>query len=83
MTGKELFDALEFGNVQAGNILFARAAIALTLQSLRAIARYGVTTEKGEQYTGWLQLPASPETDELTALALEIIAIGNLSIEPD
>lgn len=58
-------------------------AIALTLQALRAIARYGVTTEKGEQYTGWLQLPASSETDELTALALEIIAIGNLSIEPD
>ena len=57
-------------------------AIALTLEALRAIARYGVATEKGEQYRGWLQLPASPQADELTSLAREIISSGSLSAEP-
>ena len=32
-------------------------AIALALQALRAVDRYGVTA-KGEQYTGWAKLPA-------------------------
>jgi hypothetical protein len=33
-------------------------AIALTLEKLRAIDRYGVTTH-GEQYTGWIAIPAA------------------------
>ena len=33
-------------------------AIALALQSLRAVDRYGVT-RRGEQYTGWSALPAA------------------------
>lgn len=41
-------------------------AIALTLEHLRAVERYGVTTEQQEQYTGWLKLPASSSVDELT-----------------
>lgn len=32
-------------------------AIALTLDALRAVDRYGATTEAGEQYTGFLRLP--------------------------
>lgn len=32
-------------------------AIALSLEALRAVDRYGVTN-RGEQYTGWKQLPA-------------------------
>lgn len=41
-------------------------AIALTLKNLRTIQRYGVTTERQEQYTGWLKLPAASAADELT-----------------
>jgi hypothetical protein len=33
-------------------------AIALALQALRAVDRYGVST-RGEQYTGWSALPAA------------------------
>lgn len=33
-------------------------AIGLTLTALRAVTRYGAAT-KGEQYTGWLAIPAS------------------------
>lgn len=36
-------------------------AIALSLQALRAVDRYGVT-HKGEQYRGWLALPPGPAT---------------------
>lgn len=35
-------------------------AIALALEALRAVDRYGVT-RKGEQYTGWAKLPAPPD----------------------
>lgn len=35
--------------------------IALTLEALRVADRYGVT-KRGEQYTGWLALPAAGET---------------------
>jgi hypothetical protein len=35
-------------------------AIALGLEALRKVDRYGIT-KKGEQYTGWKQLPASIE----------------------
>lgn len=36
-------------------------AIALALEALRAVDRYGVT-RRGEQYTGWKQLPAGTGT---------------------
>jgi hypothetical protein len=44
-------------------------AIALTLEHLRAVERYGVTTEEQEQYTGWLRLPAASKADEVTSCA--------------
>jgi hypothetical protein len=37
-------------------------AIALGLEALRKVDRYGIT-KKGEQYTGWKQLPASIDID--------------------
>lgn len=36
-------------------------AIALPLDSLRAVDRYGVT-QNGEQYVGWAALPPAPKT---------------------
>lgn len=39
-------------------------AIALTLENLRAVERYGVTTDRQEQYTGWLKLSAANARDE-------------------
>jgi len=48
-------------------------AIALTLEHLRAVERYGATTEKQEQYTGWLRLPAAGATDEAAELAKILI----------
>lgn len=41
-------------------------AIALAMEALRAVDRYGVT-RRGEQYTGWKALPAS--TDPADAIA--------------
>lgn len=46
-------------------------AIALTLEHLRGAERYGVAG-RGEQYTGWLRLPAASATDEAEHLAREI-----------
>jgi hypothetical protein len=48
-------------------------AIALSLEHLRAVDRYGVTTEEKEQYTGWLRLPAAGATDEASELAKILI----------
>jgi hypothetical protein len=48
-------------------------AIALTLEHLRAVERYGATTEKQEQYTGWLRLPAAGATDEAAECAKILI----------
>jgi len=48
-------------------------AIALTLEHLRAVERYGATTEKHEQYTGWLKLPASGAADEAAECAKVLI----------
>lgn len=42
-------------------------AIGLTLSALRAVTRYGAAT-KGEQYTGWLALPAQ------SSITLEVAA---------
>ncbi len=39
-------------------------AIALTLECLRTVERYGVTSDLQEQYTGWLKLPAVSAQDE-------------------
>lgn len=40
-------------------------AIALSLQALRAVDRYGVS-RRGEQYTGWQALPSKPAEPNLT-----------------
>ena len=48
-------------------------AIALTLEHLRAVERHGVTTEKQEQYTGWLRLPAASAVDEAAECAKILI----------
>jgi hypothetical protein len=44
-------------------------AIALALEALRAVDRYGVN-RRGEQYTGWLQIEAGPNLDAEAARAL-------------
>src|SRR5688572_5904821 len=48
-------------------------AIALTLEQLRAVKRYGATSEKREQYTGWLRLPAAGATDKAAECARILI----------
>jgi hypothetical protein len=53
-------------------------AIALSLEHLRHVDRYGVTTEEQEQYTGWLRLPAAGATDEAAECAK--ILIQNASV---
>jgi hypothetical protein len=40
---------------------------------LRAVDRYGATTEEKEQYTGWLRLPAAGATDEAAECARILI----------
>src|SRR5262245_5030503 len=57
-------------------------AIALTLEHLRAVERYGVTTEEQEQYTGWLKLPASAPVDEATELAKKLINLACVGYYP-
>lgn len=48
-------------------------AIALGLEALRAVDRYGVT-KKGEQYAGWKQLPSGSVEESLRARGREILA---------
>lgn len=55
-------------------------AIALTLENLRAVERYGVTTERQEQYTGWLKLPAASADDEATACAQMLVKYSGFTI---
>lgn len=43
-------------------------AVALALESLRAVDRYGVT-KRGEQYTGWKQLGGRPMATSMTHVA--------------
>lgn len=50
-------------------------AIALGLESLRRVDRYGIT-KRGEQYTGWKQLPACTEPVMSTQQAARILADG-------
>lgn len=44
-------------------------ALALALEALRAVDRYGVT-RRGEQYRGWLAIEAAPPPDRAAAVAL-------------
>lgn len=46
-------------------------AIALGLEALRKVDRYGIT-QRGEQYTGWKALPAGPGTG---------VAVGGMTAE--
>ena len=49
-------------------------AIALGLEALRAVDRYGIT-KRGEQYSGWKQLTAGPASDpDLVARGRQVIA---------
>ena len=48
-------------------------AIALGLEALRRVDRYGITA-RGEQYTGWKALPASAGPTLTTELAADVIA---------
>lgn len=47
-------------------------AIGLTLSALRAVTRYGAAT-KGEQYTGWLAIPATTSVTTKVAAAWSIL----------
>src|SRR5262249_30229211 len=48
-------------------------AIALSIEHLRHVDHYGVTTEEKEQYTGWLRLPAAGANDEAAECAKILI----------
>ena len=50
-------------------------AIALTLEALRAVDRYGATSS-GEQYKGFRALPQAPHMDDATAVAIITSAAG-------
>jgi hypothetical protein len=52
-------------------------AIALTLEHLRAVERYGATYH-GEQYTGWLKLPAASAIDEAEQLAIALAQMAGI-----
>lgn len=56
-------------------------AIALTLKHLRAVERYGVTSDKQEQYTGWLKLPAASADDEASLLARTLCELAGLGAD--
>src|SRR5262245_72200 len=57
-------------------------AIALSLEHLRAVDRYGVTTEEKEQYTGWLRLPAAGAVEEATECAKILIQHAEAGYTP-
>lgn len=57
-------------------------AIALTLERLRSVERYGITTERQEQYIGWLKLPESSAIDEATECARRLIALACVGHAP-
>lgn len=56
-------------------------AIALTLECLRTVERYGVTTARQEQYTGWLKLSAASPDDEAQELAKALIIYANVETD--
>ena len=53
-------------------------AIALTLEHLRAVERHGVVSDRKEQYTGWLRLPAASSIDELAECAKILIRFASV-----
>jgi hypothetical protein len=57
-------------------------AIALTLEHLRAVERYGATSEKQEQYTGWLKLPAAGAIDEAAEMAKILVKHACVTYAP-
>jgi len=57
-------------------------AIALALEALRKIDRYGVTYQ-GEQYKGWARLPAATPADQMTREEAAIFIAGYSSIPKD
>jgi len=59
-------------------------AIALSLEALRAVDRYGCAG-KGQQYTGWKKLNPAPETSEPTIddAALFIVACAEGEASPE
>ena len=52
-------------------------AIALGLEALRAVDRYGVT-RTGEQYRGWTALPAAPSADAVLDAAQVVAVLAGL-----
>lgn len=54
-------------------------AIALTLEHLRGAERYGVA-DRGEQYTGWLKLPAASAMDEAEQLAVTLAQMAGIEV---
>jgi hypothetical protein len=57
-------------------------AIALTLERLRSVERYGITTERQEQYTGWLKLPQASAVDEATEAARKLVDLACVTHAP-
>ncbi len=57
-------------------------AIALTLERLRSVERYGIVTEQQEQYTGWLRLPAAGAVDEASECAKILIRHASVGYFP-
>jgi len=58
-------------------------AIALALEALRAVDRYGVT-RRGEQYVGWQALPATPADPTTPREAVALLAhLARLDFTPD
>lgn len=75
MTGRMVMPCDRFNDWEAN-----LRAIALTLEHLRAVERYGVTTERAEQYTGWLKLPAASaisEAEQHAEILMRFSAITN------
>lgn len=57
-------------------------AVALALEALRTVDRYGVT-RRGEQYAGWKALPASTDATMTAAAAAELLARYALVQDPE
>lgn len=57
-------------------------AIALALEALRAVDRYGVTGS-GEQYRGWSAITAKPAEDDLTPDEARRVLADAIGISPD
>jgi len=56
-------------------------AIALSLEHLRAVDRYGVT-KRGEQYKGWTALPPPPKVDPMTVREAADVVAAMVGVDP-